>query len=284
MTLSMIIPVYNVERYLPACLDSIARQSLDDYEVIVVDDGSTDASGRICDDYAGRDSRITVIHQQNQGLSSARNTGMRHANGRYFFFVDSDDFLVPEALPRVLTHALESDADIAGFNTISGERNALETTCGNINNARCSASEVMTGDEYIATHNYLTTVWWYIVKRQHVQQLGLTFPVGRCVEDASFTPFVLLHARRAIHVECTVYCYVHQPGSIMHNNDWQRQFNMLADYAFAARNLTDERSQGLYPFAPLYKVDYPGAKFTLLHWLMNRPLLWQTLSLPFKLK
>ena len=91
--LSVIVPVYNTERYLTTCLESILDQIYSNIEVIVVDDGSTDESGKICDEIAKRDSRVTVIHKDNAGLSSARNIGIQVASGKYIAFVDSDDFL-----------------------------------------------------------------------------------------------------------------------------------------------------------------------------------------------
>ena len=98
--LSIIIPVYQVEKTLSRCIDSVLGQSFDDYELILIDDGSTDQSGAICDDYALRDSRICVIHQSNSGLSSARNAGISIARGQYITFIDSDDFLGDDASQR----------------------------------------------------------------------------------------------------------------------------------------------------------------------------------------
>ncbi len=240
MDLSLIIPVYNVERYLPMCLESVVRQGLEDYEAIIVDDGSTDGSSKICDEFALQYPQIRVIHQENQGLSGARNTGIKNAKGKYVYFVDSDDFLVPNSLSKVLEIALSHDADVAGFNSLGGVREELVVKSALINNEKADSSRVMSGDEYIATHNALTTVWWYIIKRTYLLSLGLSFPLGHHLEDGSFTPFVLFQAKRIIHIKATVYCYVMQPGSIMHNRDRKRQYSMLADYAFAAKNLTDE--------------------------------------------
>ena len=88
---SVIIPVYNVEKYLAECVDSVLAQSCQNYEIILVDDGATDSSGRMCDEYARKDSRIRVIHQSNGGLSAARNAGLDAAQGEYVYFLDSDD-------------------------------------------------------------------------------------------------------------------------------------------------------------------------------------------------
>ena len=239
MDLSIIIPVYNVERYLAACLESVVQQKLTDFEVILVDDGSTDRSGKICDEFAERHHKFRVIHQDNKGVSVVRNVGIKNAKGKYVYFVDSDDFLVPSSLNRVLACAVQNNVDVACFGSISGEREELTARSASIGNKDCGSSGVMNGDEYIATHNFLATVWWYIIKREYLQSLNLLFPQGRRLEDGCFTPFVLLHAKRIIHIDAIVYCYVMQHGSIMRNKDRQRNFDMLSDYAFAARNLTD---------------------------------------------
>ncbi len=105
--ISIIIPVYNVEKYLRVCLDSVINQSYSDYEVILVDDGSTDSSPAICDEYCSKDNRFQVIHQENMGLASARNTGIRAAKGQYMYFIDSDDCIHPDLL-RIMVSAAES--------------------------------------------------------------------------------------------------------------------------------------------------------------------------------
>lgn len=101
--ISIIVPVYNVERYLPECLDSLLGQTYRELEIILVDDGSRDASGRICDAYGERDSRIRVIHQQNQGLSPTRNHGLDIATGDYIAFVDSDDYVAEDMMEKMLS-------------------------------------------------------------------------------------------------------------------------------------------------------------------------------------
>ena len=110
--ISVIVPVYNVAAYLPECLDSILSQDYDKLEVILIDDGSTDDSGAICDAYARRDGRIRVIHQKNGGAAAAKNAGLRAATGEYLSFADSDDFLEPGAYAYMLALLKENDADI----------------------------------------------------------------------------------------------------------------------------------------------------------------------------
>ena len=111
--ISVIVPVYNVEKYLPRCLDSILAQTFRDFELILVDDGSTDASGAICEEYAARDSRIRVLHQENQGQAAARNRALDIAQGEYIGFVDSDDYIHPQMFEILMRNAWAHDADIS---------------------------------------------------------------------------------------------------------------------------------------------------------------------------
>ena len=110
--LSIIVPVYKVEKYLPKCLDSILAQTFTDFELILIDDGSPDRCGDICDEYAAKDDRLIVIHQENKGVSAARNAGLDIARGEYIGFVDSDDWIEPEMYETMLATAKESEAEI----------------------------------------------------------------------------------------------------------------------------------------------------------------------------
>ena len=106
--ISVIVPVYNVEKYLNRCVDSIINQTYSNLEIILINDGSTDTSGKICDEYKKRDNRIHVIHQKNGGLSAARNAGIVIANGNYFIFVDSDDLIHPQCI-EILYKVIKND-------------------------------------------------------------------------------------------------------------------------------------------------------------------------------
>ena len=113
---SIIVPVYQVEKYIRQCIDSILAQTFTDFELILVDDGSKDNSGKICDEYAEKDKRIRVIHKENGGLSDARNKGLDNAAGKYFMFVDGDDYIAPNMAECLHNSILKADADIAACN------------------------------------------------------------------------------------------------------------------------------------------------------------------------
>ena len=111
-TVSVVIPVYNVEKYLPECLDSVIDQTYKNLQIIIVDDGSTDSSGKICDEYAEKDNRIIVVHQKNAGAGAAKNTALKIADGKYLAFVDSDDFLELDAFEHMVSILAKNSADI----------------------------------------------------------------------------------------------------------------------------------------------------------------------------
>lgn len=110
---SVVVPIYNVERFLPQCLDSIVSQSHKDLDIILVNDGPTDSSARIADDYAARDGRIRVIHKKNEGVSTARNAGIEAAKGEYVCFVDGDDYVMPDYVEYMLGMAVKNNASVA---------------------------------------------------------------------------------------------------------------------------------------------------------------------------
>ena len=112
---SCIIPVYNTEKYLPRCIESVLAQTFVDWEMLLIDDGSTDASGSICDEYAAKDERIRVFHKENGGISSARNVGLNYAQGEWIFFVDSDDSLPKTSLESLLSRSSDANIIAGGF-------------------------------------------------------------------------------------------------------------------------------------------------------------------------
>ena len=134
--ISVVIPVYNTEKYLKECIDSVINQSYNNLEIILVDDGSTDNSLEICNKYADMDKRIKVIHKNNGGLSDARNVGIENANGKYITFVDSDDFIENDMYELLYNDVCENNAEIAGcdyylFNSLSTSKsdNITEKKC-----------------------------------------------------------------------------------------------------------------------------------------------------------
>ena len=214
MKFSIIIPVYNVERYLSQCLDSVLNQSYDgEYEVICVDDGSTDGSPAILEEYAGKNDKIKIIRQENRGLGGARNTGLRAARGRYVWFVDSDDWIEQEALATLAKSI--GDEDIVCFN---GRRYFED---GTVEIPDSGIEEInLTGWEYygryaLSKRNFhFVCVVLRIYRKEFLLADGLFFEEGIYHEDNLFTPIVCYYAASVRVIPDILYVYRIRQGSI----------------------------------------------------------------------
>ncbi len=212
MKLSIIIPVYDVEKTLPRCIDSVLRQTFSDYEVILIDDGSPDQAGTICDEYAARDKRIRVIHQSNQGLSSARNTGIKASRGNYITFVDSDDFLGDNTLSILMTRlSAHPDYDILEypFYWHYGETDQRLVKFGahEYHNMR---------DYWLEGKAYTHTYAWNKIYARHLFD-EVRFPDNCLFEDAHTLPHLLDKARLVATTEEGLYYYCSNPDGITRN-------------------------------------------------------------------
>lgn len=187
MTYSIIIPVYNVEKYLPACLDSIlAQETTSSYEVILVDDGSPDGSGAICDRYAAQYENICVIHRANGGVSAARNTGIEAATGEYVLFCDPDDFYADEALSRLDAQiSMRPDMVVFSAKRFDEKGNEKELRPVLIPTGECG-KEVMT-QIFQREQLFPVAVWQYLYRRKFLVNAGLFFRTDlRVAEDFDF--------------------------------------------------------------------------------------------------
>ncbi len=215
MRFSIIIPIYNVSAFLPECLESVAGQSFSDYEVICVDDGSTDDSFGIAKGYVEAHEHWQLIHQENQGLGGARNTGLKHASGDYVLFLDSDDRLRPDSL-RILSENLENE-DLLCFN---GQRFHEET-------GAYEAADSLTPESYQSGWNYFTNnalkqrdfafvcVVLRCYKRTYLLAHDLWFKPGIYHEDNLFTPLACFHAGKVKVIPYILYDYRVRASSIM---------------------------------------------------------------------
>ncbi len=208
--LSVIVPVYNVERYLDRCVESILNQTYQDLELILVDDGSTDASPALCNAWASRDSRVRVIHQQNAGPSVARNSGLAAAQGEWITFVDSDDYLERQCYEQALHTAQNSQCDMCIFGVTheseQGEVLGLE---------RYEEAKVYAIDELLSriVIPLKTAVWNKIFHRSLLS--GIRFSTQyRHNEDLLFIVESLKETTRAVSCACVGYHYVERAGSI----------------------------------------------------------------------
>ena len=216
MVLSIVVPVYNVEQYLKRCLDSLLSQNLSvsDYEIILIDDGSTDGSGSICDTYAGCNSNVRVIHQANRGLSAARNSGVASANGDYIQFVDSDDYIQTDVLAGLIERIHHDSLDILRFNYENVDESDL-IVHPNRNPKLYSdySGSITDGKDFLLNRlGFACYACQFIVRRD----LALRFPFteGIHFEDTEWVTRMFPAADRVSSTDLVVYFYRIRKGSI----------------------------------------------------------------------
>lgn len=211
--ISVIVPIYNVENYLRCCIESIVKQTYQNIEIILVDDGSTDSCPQICEEYVSKDSRISVIHQENGGLSEARNTGIKFARGEYITFVDSDDVLELDMLEYLYNKMIEQNADIVQC------QNMRIDEFGDIVGHYCDVPDVLAEDNHtcmkimLSDMRFNTTAW---AKLYRLSLLGdVRFPKGKYNEDV-FTTYKLIAKCKRMYIGGErKYLYRVRSGSIM---------------------------------------------------------------------
>lgn len=208
--ISVIIPVYNVAAYLPECLDSVLNQDHEKLEVILIDDGSKDESGTICDRYAARDGRIRVIHQQNAGAAAAKNAGLRIATGEYLSFVDSDDYLEPNVYGYMLETLKDSGADAAQFAFRDVYKNRTEDQILH------SGRAVVDGKEYLARfpNDWTCALLWNKLYKRSLYD-GVLFEEGHKIDDEYFTYRGFLKPCKVVCDDRIIYNYRKRASSVM---------------------------------------------------------------------
>ncbi len=232
LKLSIVVPVYNVAQYLSKCLDSLLNQDIDkeDYEIIVVNDGSTDNSGTIALDYANRYPNITLINQENQGLSGARNTGIIAAQGKYIQFVDSDDFLEPNVEKALVDKMEHEHLDILRFNYQNvNERYEVFEPNKSGKPFMDYTDSICNGSTFLSERlGYACYVVQFILRTDLVKSQAL-FKQGVYFEDTEWTPRMLLAAQRVTSTDTIVYNYLVREGSITKGIDIGKKRKAVED-------------------------------------------------------
>lgn len=247
MKLSIIVPVYNVEAFLKKCVDSLLAQDLspDEYEIILVDDGSTDGCGALCDAFAAAHTNISVIHQQNRGLSGARNAGIPVATGEYILFVDSDDFLEPNVLGGLVQQMEDKQLDILRFNyqNVNMEGEVFEPNKFSKPFVDYSG-EVCDGETFLNERlGFACYAWQFMVKSSVLHKEGNGFREGIYFEDVEWTPRILLQALRVASTDTVVYNYLFRTGSIARNTDKEKKRKAIRDKMTILEGFADLRRQ-----------------------------------------
>lgn len=211
--LSVIIPVYKVEKYLDECVFSIVQQSYRNLEIILIDDGSPDESGQKCDEWAKKDNRVKVIHTENGGAGKARNIGFEASTGKYISFVDSDDYLSPY-MYEILLEYLKNDIDIVECDYIPVDDSdyCFRLPEDGIKSIACLPEESIRGN--VQDKIFKQVIWNKVYDRNIVK--GIPFPEGKTIDDEFWTYQVLGRAKRLTHVNACLYAYRQQDNSVMH--------------------------------------------------------------------
>ena len=210
-TVSIIVPIYKVEDYIRECIDSILAQTYPDFELILVDDGSPDDCGRICDDYAKRDNRIKVVHKVNGGLTSARNAGLEVAKGEWIMHVDGDDWIEPDMIESLI-----EAAQITGADMVIGDFVKYGPSAGYNKLPTWSSDKKKSMTNYIAY--VMTTIWGSIAKRSLYADHSLKSPDGiSYCEDFHLIVRLCHFANKIVNVHRPFYHYRYRPTSIMSN-------------------------------------------------------------------
>ncbi len=216
--ITVIVPVYNVEKYFERCVTSIIEQTYDNLEIILVNDGSLDNSGVLCDEWAKKDSRIKAFHKKNGGLADARNFGTQRATGEYITYVDSDDYILPEFIEYLYTNLESHSADISCCNFMLVYDEQRETKFEENESLNCVKS--LTGREACFEsvindkRGYYVTACFKLYKSSIIK--NFPFPVGRLHEDAAVSHQILYTTPRIVVGDKKLYAYFQNSNSIMH--------------------------------------------------------------------
>lgn len=299
MTVSIIMPVYNASGYLKEALDSVLRQTWESWELIAIDDGSTDGSGAILDEYACREHRIRVTHQSNRGVAESRQRGVSLATGDYCIHVDADDWVEPNYLYLLCEKAMETGADMVWCDTFIDERQHWKMS------AEESADTLIRA---ILRQQHWGTLWNRLVRREVCQGDGMRFPQCHMWEDLAFVAQCLCRCRKVAYVNTPLYHYRQLDTSLTHTqsqrdisaehrvaidciSEFMRKEGCIDKYMyelrglqlFAVRDFIDDRRfrdydafLNTYPEAIAHIGEYPGYPWRLKSCvrLLQHGLVW----------
>lgn len=229
--ISVIVPVYNVEKYIHQCIDSILSQTFTDFELILVDDGSPDQCPQICDRYVEQDQRIHVIHQKNGGLSAARNAGIdwafANSDSQWITFIDSDDWVHPELLERLYLAAVNRDTSVSVCGYIETAETETENDIGQLSPELWDAEsfyaqkqvesapvQLWTPEDFYVQYNVNASVaWGKLYKKECFSKIR--YPIGKIHEDEFITYKILFEHKKIAFIDAPLYAYFSNPNGIM---------------------------------------------------------------------
>lgn len=266
--ISIVVPVYNVEKYLTQCIDSIIKQTYTDYEVVLVNDGSKDSSGKICDEYSKKYDNIKVIHKENGGLSSARNAGIQEATGEYVMFVDSDDYIYKTDCLEKLVEVINSSSgviDLLQYKMVHYFENSdkyIKLKDYNINNELSTTEKL---EQMIADGTFSPSACDKLIKLSVIKDNNVYFEKGLLSEDIKWSLNLFLHINNLAVVNESIYVYRQQRKGSITNTVSRKSIesiysiiNYWTNYKF-----DDSTKKELY-------LSYLGYQYTILITLVNK--------------
>lgn len=255
--ISVIVPIYNVAEYLPACIESILNQTYKNLEIILVDDGSSDKSGEICDYYVKRDTRCIVIHQSNKGLSEARNAGLECATGEYISFIDGDDYIHPKMLATLYEALQQEDYDFSMIAHTQTWNHHIEKEPKMINSIIFETSDLMQGLYNVSSKKIslpecnFQAVWNKLYRRNLI---GSSRFITIATEDTEFNNKIFLKTQKAIFLDQCLYYWVQRPSSITHQSVNKNFIDRAYSYLFCLNQIPkNHKEYRAYCLEKLYK-------------------------------
>lgn len=225
---SVIVPVYNAVQYLTQCLDSILGQTYKNLEIILVNDGSTDESGKVCDDYKKKDSRVVVIHQENRGVSSARNNGLKHMTGEWLCFVDADDVVQTNYIEYLYNLANTFNAEVSACGYTKINRNDIYKVITNNSNEYTFFSAAEAIEDMLYKKKISTYCCAKMFRKKAIKQVFFQEDL-KVAEDFDFTIRILENVKKVVYGSQNLYLYIQNLTSCMHGTDWEK-------YSYAIKN------------------------------------------------
>ena len=252
---SVIVPVYNVEKYLSSCIDSILQQTLQDIEVICVDDGSTDSSGSILDTYALRDSRVRVLHRDNAGYGAAMNAGLDLARGEYIGIVESDDCILPEMYHVLYSAAVRDDLDLVKSDAISWLETAAYTREIHYQRLDSYYDRVLCDEDRNVFFDFLMNIWTGIYKRDFLLKNDIRFheSPGASYQDNGFWIQTLLYCQRAMWISQAFYLY-RQDNPAASVKSRSKMLSMANEYEYLAQTLCERKEYHFLAYCYYFKL------------------------------
>lgn len=251
--ISVVVPVYNIAKYLPKCIESIIKQTYNAIEILLINDGSTDESGKICDEYAQKDDRIKVIHQNNQGISATRNVGIKASTCDYIVFIDSDDYINEDYIETLYNCIKKTNSDVASvnYNVVNSDGTISFDGSKEVN---LKENEIVTLEgtdiikEYLSQKIIKNFVWNKIYKKDIICE----FKVGITYEDIAFTLEVLSKAKKVTFINKSCYNYVRRDNSLTATISEKNLYDFgkaIEDrYKVVKKNFKDLESYNIYAF------------------------------------